>query len=62
MRGILALLLAAGALACAGMPVLPSVGAEPGAAPRAAQLVPGDPEPEWRIAPTAQGAALELRF
>lgn len=62
MRGIIAFLLAAGALACAGTRVLPSVDAEPAAAARVSGLVPSEPKPEWRLAPTSQGAAVELRF
>jgi hypothetical protein len=66
MRRLVALVAIAGAFGCAGTPVLPRVDAGLGLDGRssvaAKQLLPSEPKAEWRVAPTEQGAAVELRF
>jgi len=65
MRRLVALVAIAGAFGCAGTPGLPSVdtgfGVD-GTPVAKRQLLPSEPKPEWRVAPTEQGAAVELRF
>lgn len=68
MPRIVALLVLSGLVGCAGTPVLPSVEAgldagDPGLRRAGTtRTTPRDPEPRWRIAPSENGAALELRF
>jgi hypothetical protein len=64
MRGIVLALCALGAVGCAGTTTLPAVGADATevAEERAERSLPREPEARWRVAPTEQGAALELRF
>lgn len=68
MPRLVALLVLSGLVGCAGTPVLPSVEAGLGVrdpdSRRAGttRTAPRDPEPQWRVAPTENGAALELRF
>lgn len=65
MRAILAALVMCGSLGCAVAPILPNVDAgfsAVGPAVAAKRLLPSEPKAQWHVAPTEQGAALELRF
>jgi hypothetical protein len=64
MGRIVVLLVAAGVFGCAATPVLPPVeaGADPRTRAAATRLLPSEPEASWHVAPSGQGAAVELRF